>query len=55
MTNRTKPGRLLCLLLCVLLLWGCDPASANRYSLTYLELFDTVVTIVGYDSTSIRT
>ena len=42
--------RLLTLLLAVLLLGGCAPKEPqqSRYQATFLELFDTVTTIVGY-------
>lgn len=42
--------RLLCLLLSILCLVGCsaDKAEVSRYEATFLELFDTVTTILGY-------
>ena len=42
--------RFLALLLAVLLLGGCTPKKPqeSRYQATFLELFDTVTTIVGY-------
>lgn len=42
--------RFLTLLLAVLLLGGCTPKEPqeSRYQATFLELFDTVTTIVGY-------
>lgn len=43
--------RLLCLLLAVLLLTGCSvgkPAAPSRYEASFLGLFDTVTTMVGY-------
>ena len=43
--------QLICLLLACLLLTGCmspvDPAP-QRYTATFLELFDTVTTVVGF-------
>lgn len=45
--------RFLTLLLAVLLLGGCTPKKPqeSRYQATFLELFDTVTTIVGYAPT----
>lgn len=45
--------RFLTLLLAVLLLGGCTPKEPqeSRYQATFLELFDTVTTIVGYAPT----
>lgn len=42
--------RLLSLLLAALLLGGCTPKAPqqSRYQATFLELFDTVTTVVGY-------
>ena len=42
--------RFAALLLAVLLLGGCAPKEPqqSRYQATFLELFDTVTTIVGY-------
>lgn len=45
--------RLLPLALCLLLLGGCAPAAVGtagprRFEATFLELFDTVTTVVGY-------
>lgn len=46
-----------CLLIAVLLLPGCKAlrgASANRYQTTFLTVFDTVTTIVGYSESEER-
>lgn len=43
--------RILCLLLALLLLTGCaanKPAGPNRYDASFLNLFDTVTTMVGF-------
>lgn len=47
-------SRVICLLMAVLLLTGCSTASApkqTQYQATFLTLFDTVTTIVGYAET----
>ncbi len=50
MKKNLRRGLSLSLGICLLLLTvsGCAQTKAHRYQATFLELFDTVTTIVGY-------